>query len=49
MMLKHTMRTHYAFVGNAGQTYRFRIRAVNTAGQAGRWSPRSVSGTATPH
>jgi hypothetical protein len=49
MILKHTMRTHYAFVGNAGQTYRFRIRAVNTAGQAGRWSPSSVSGTATPH
>jgi hypothetical protein len=49
MILAHTSRTHYAFIGNAGQTYRFRVRAVNTAGQAGRWSPSSVSGTATPH
>ena len=35
---KHTTRTSYAFVGRPGHTYRFRVRAVNQAGQAGGWS-----------
>ena len=48
-ILKHTTRSHYTFIGSAGQTYRFRVRAVNTAGQAGKWSPSTLSGTATPH
>ena len=42
-------RASYAFTGNAGQTYRFRVRAVNTAGQASQWSPSTLSGTAAPH
>ncbi|MGZ4299560.1 MAG: alkaline phosphatase family protein [Solirubrobacteraceae bacterium] len=49
VIFRHTTRTHYAFIGNSGQTYHFRIRAVNTAGQASPWSPSSTSGTATPH
>jgi len=49
MILKRTQRTSYAFTGNAGQTYRFRVRGVNSAGQVGKWSPSSVSGTASPH
>ena len=48
-IFKHTRHTSYAFTGNPGQTYRFRVRAVNTAGQASRWSPSTISGTATPH
>jgi hypothetical protein len=48
-ILARTDRHSYAFTGNAGETYRFRIRAVNTAGQAGTWSPSSLSGSATPH
>ena len=38
----------HTFIGSTGQTYRFRVRAFNVAGQASRWSPSSVSGTATP-
>ena len=49
MILKHTRRSSYTFIGNDGQKYRFRVRAVNLAGQAGRWSPSSLSGAATPH
>lgn len=49
MIYSHTTRARYAFLGNAGQTYRFRVRAFNVAGQAGKWSPSSLSGTATPH
>ena len=49
VIYSHTTRTRYAFLGTAGQTYRFRVRAVNTAGQTGKWSPSSLSGTATAH
>ena len=49
VIYSHTTRARYAFLGNAGQTYRFRVRAFNVAGQAGKWSPSSLSGTATPH
>ena len=48
MILTHTTRSRYTFIGSARQTYRFRVRAFNVAGQASRWSPSSVSGTATP-
>ncbi|HTU98147.1 MAG TPA: alkaline phosphatase family protein [Solirubrobacteraceae bacterium] len=47
-ILRHTQRTSYSFTGKAGQTYRFRVRAVNLAGQIGKWSPSSISGTASP-
>jgi phosphatidylinositol-3-phosphatase len=43
---EHTRRTRYAFTANSGQTYFFRVRAVNTAGQASRWSPSSIRTTA---
>jgi phosphatidylinositol-3-phosphatase len=37
-IFKRTTRTSYSFVGSPGHTYRFRVRAVNQAGQASRWS-----------
>jgi hypothetical protein len=36
-VLQRTTRTSYSFTGGPG-TYRFRIRAVNRAGQVSRWS-----------
>ena len=48
MIPTHTTRSRYTFIGSTGQTYRFRVRAFNVAGQASRWSPSSASGTATP-
>jgi hypothetical protein len=48
-IFKRTRRSSYTFTGNDGQKYRFRVRAVNMAGQVGRWSPSSVSATAAPH
>jgi hypothetical protein len=49
MVLRHTTRTHYTFIGNIAQTYRFRVRAGNVAGQFCNWSLSSLSGSATPH
>ncbi len=46
-VLKRTRHTSYTFLAHAGQTYRFRVRAVNAAGQVGKWSTSSVSGAAT--
>ena len=40
-ILKRTTRTSCSFVGSPGHTYRFRVRAVNQAGQAGRWRRRA--------
>jgi phosphatidylinositol-3-phosphatase len=48
-IFKRTQRSSYTFTGDDGQKYRFRVRAVNMAGQVGRWSPSSVSATAAPH
>jgi phosphatidylinositol-3-phosphatase len=44
-VLARTTRNRYAFIGKQGQAYFFRSRAVNTAGQIGKWSPSSVAAT----
>jgi phosphatidylinositol-3-phosphatase len=44
-VLKRTKRTGYSFVGGAG-TYRFRLRAVNQAGQVSRWSTDTLGAVA---
>jgi phosphatidylinositol-3-phosphatase len=45
-VLKHTVRTRYSFTGRAGVKYPFRVRAVNVAGQIGKWSDTTVRGSA---
>jgi hypothetical protein len=40
-----TKHHSYTFTGGGGQTYRFRVRTVNTAGQVSRWSPSSITAT----
>jgi hypothetical protein len=42
----HTEHTRYSFTGRVGQSFKFRLRAVNTAGQVSRWST-STLGSAT--
>jgi hypothetical protein len=46
-VLARTQRRSYSFTGSAGKRYRFRVRGVNVAGQVGKWSPMSISGTAS--
>jgi hypothetical protein len=42
IVLNHAMRTTYAFTRRTRSAFVFRVRAVNTAGQASRWSRISV-------
>jgi hypothetical protein len=41
-ILARTRRTSYSFTGRVGQTYRFRVRAVNIAGQLSRWATSTL-------
>jgi hypothetical protein len=45
-VVAHTMRTSYSFLARVNQRYRFRVRAVNAAGQS-HWSSPLVVGSVT--
>ena len=46
-IVRRTERTSYSFTGVDGRSYRFRIRAVNVAGQIGSWSVATVGSVAS--
>jgi hypothetical protein len=46
-VLERTHRTSYSFIGRTDVSYQFRIRAVNVAGQVGRWSTSILGSVAS--